>query len=708
MSTNIDHAMLPPSALTGLPKKLVDDDGLFELFLLGLDVLASRSGESKSFHNVLIQFAKVFAKTAEFAWVKGFYDLRDVPRSTWELLREDLANGGWCKALCINARAAKRLSQVAWHPDLFLERGKTRGKVHLRAGFLAEVGTNIAGPELAVMRGILIQASDDPGIWRAGDVSLYNIPPYKKSSSVMLGRALSLIDILAQVRPDKAIKTLPGGSNYIYALRNGRAGARTRNMDPDTWGRVLVHAYRWVLEIGPQFYDFVSSLIDAQLDLAKTGNLLEMERKELTRVRAKLLRELPSRKSLESAVGLRITTYKLSEPVHGEISVLGLLTHLYAACFIILTSMNARRKDEIIGKAIGLHVHSLKKVDDIFNLYECEFYIEKTIRDYNSHYVNDISRSAIELMRRFSDIAWCLSDSATSCTSGRDRKLFVIPRFFIDGRRAIQWFTFDNGTAKNAISRFIQNSPQFTGSIPRITPHMFRRAYGLLYHFRYENAQLIALAQKYGHIDVVQALHYITDGMETEHGKTAVAKWARGSGNQSAELYRREEIFEIVREVGIEKLRDYIREVVESSRHFSGGFAKLVARFHRKLGASISYSTLDASKKAEVVADAFLDRGHDPTPYPWGTCMAGKSRKHSACSTGSGQISRENASPYTCGKCPYSDTTPGHLANLLEDEKALVSLSEGSESIQQKNAVVELSGLRRIIQLHSARLGISS
>ncbi|MNT03979.1 hypothetical protein D3C72_1385410 [compost metagenome] len=164
-------------------------------------------------------------------------------------------------------------------------------------------------------------------------------------------------------------------------------------------------------------------------------------------------------------------------------------------------------------------------------------------------------------------------------------------------------------------------------------------------------------------------------------------------------------MLKIVQEVGQEKLRNYVAEIVDASRTFSGGFSKLVARFHRKMGGLVIYSSLDTIEQKKMLADALVARGHEPYPYPWGNCMAGNSRKHSACTIGKGEISRGNASPITCGRCAYSDTSLAHLQNLEADAITMQRLvDKGGETLREIAIAAELAALKRIIFLHKSRL----
>lgn len=702
-STRIEFSWLPPSALVPKPTRLVENSGLFEIYLLGLGVFASKRREGKSFCKIVRAWSSNFEKIAEFAWLNGFYDLRDIPTQLWEQLQLDIALGGWVKALRIEQRTVDFLSTVDCPAESFLNTKKEKNKVILRTEILELIGTNIGSRQLSVVKEIVVQAWNNGNLQRSGDTSLYKLA---KDRKLVSGRILSIIDsidILAQIAPDKAVMNLPGGSRFKLSRKYGKPECRTDNIDPDAWAKVLTYAYRWIFDYSPTLISFVSALAIAQKEMVASGKPVGRDGDLSDRDRWKLVRRLPETEKVESALGVKIVTFQKRVFYDSKTSVLSILNFLYTACYIVLLSMNARRKDEIIGKAIGLHVGSLRKIDEIFSLYECEFYMEKRIQGYRWHLVNRASQRALEVLGAVSNVAWDLLDKPDKPTLGRDRKLFLLPNFGIDGIKIARWYSVSYHNEESLFSIFIKEA---VGESIRITSHMFRRGYGLLFHYRYENAELMALSQKYGHDDAIQTLHYVNDALGTPQEKTAIAKWAsRNQKSIGAEEAQRDEMLKIVQEVGQEKLRSYVAEIVDASRTFSGGFSKLVARFHRKMGGLVGYGSLDTVGQKKMLADALVARGHEPYPYPWGNCMAGNSRKHSACTMGKGEISRENASPTTCGRCAYSDTSLSHLQNLEADAIAMQRLvDKGGKTLREIAIATELAGLRRIIFLHKSRL----
>lgn len=702
-STRIEFSWLPPSALVPKPTRLVENSGLFEVYLLGLDVFATKRREGKSFCKSVRAWTSNFKKIAEFAWLNGFYDLRDIPTQLWAQLHLDIALGGWVKALRIEQRTIDFLANVDRSVESFFDRDREKNKINLRAEILNLIGTNIGNRQLPVVKEIVLQALNNSDLQRSGDASLYKIAKDKKLVSGRIFSIIDSIDILAQIAPDKAVMNLPGGSRFKLSRKYGKTESRTDNIDPNDWAKVLTYAYQWIFDYSPALIEFVTALAAAQQEMVASGKPVGRDGDLNYKDRWKLVKRLPEMEKVESTLGVKITTFQKRIFSDSKASVNSILNFLYTACYIVLISMNARRKDEVIGKAIGLHADSLRRIDEVFSLYECEFYMEKHIQDYRWHLVNRASQRALEVLGALSNVTWGLLDEPGKPTVGRGRKLFLLPNFGMEGIRMARWYSISCHNAGSLFSIFIKEA---VGESVRITSHMFRRGYGLLYHYRYENAQLIALSQKYGHDDVIQTLHYVNDSLGKPQEKTAIAKWAsRNRKSIGAEETQLDEMQKIVREVGREKLRSYVAEIVDSSRAFSGGFSKLVARFHRKMGSLVSYSSLDTVGQKKMLTDALVARGHEPYPYPWGNCMAGNSRKHSACTIGKGEISRENASPISCGRCAYSDTSLVHLQNLEADAIAMQRLvDKGGKTLREIAIAAELDALKRIIFLHKSRL----
>lgn len=713
----LEQARLPPTPLTPRPTKLVENERLFWTTVAVLDAYLLKQKGSKSTHVIVSDIVRTLVKMFEYMWIHGFYDPKDFPESCWSNLRNELVAGSWVGALQVEKRAISLLAAKEGEPREYLRTANCRARDRsVRSNFLDRLGTNIAARELQAVRALIVQAEQDSSLAESNDLAKYCRAPQNPMSTTMLKQTLRVLDMLADLPPGLRNRNLPSQSSFSFAEKYGRKGNKTENIDPDTWAKLLSHSYKWIFEYGPGVVEMTRALAlhlepyyDAEMRRCAATNKSSAAYRSIS-IR-KMLRSLPEVHEVEALIGKRVTTYTRRENRRDGTSVYAILDQLYSACFVVIASMNGRRRDEVLGRAIGLHMDSMSILDEKLKISECEFYVEKTAKDYVPYLINDVTRRAIELMREMAEVAWSWSDmvnpNRVRCLS-RERKLFILPDLVGAKNGVPLWFEF-NANAEKSSESFVFDALGSRRGRPRVAAHMFRRGYGLLYHYRYENGTLLALTQKYGHIDTASTLHYVTDNLNVPYQQTAASRWSA-----PADVVRRvhkdhvDEMRESIREVGDQKLREYVADVIQGARNFSGGFSKLVARYHRMLGKRISYQSLDAADQGVLLADALIERGHAPYPYPANTCMAGSSRKHAACTSGPGEIAREKASPVVCSGCVYSDTSEAHLAALESDEKHLMEiLSRGPKTVSEIKLVHDLDNLRRVISLHKKRLGRS-
>jgi hypothetical protein len=697
---------------------MADNEQLFWIIVAALDTYLLRQKGSKSHHIIVSDIFRMLLKIFEYMWLHGFYDPRCAPVSSWEDLREALVDGGWVAALKIEKRVVERLASDETSVSEFIYKTKGKGRSHthsVKSIFLVLMGTNVAARELVSIKNLLLQADQDSSLRDSGDLSLYRRSPKNPMSTTMLKQTLRVFDLLGDIPSTLRVQNLPSQSGYDFAEKYGRKGGRTENIDPDTWAKLLSHSYKWIYDYGPSVIELVNSLAlhlepyyDAHMQRrARQDSSVKPYRSQLIR---KTLPKIEEVQALEELIGKKITNLVRKKNAKGETSVYAILNQLFSSCFVVIASMNGRRQDEVLGRTIGLHMDSMWFLDEKLGISECEFYIEKTAKDYVPYLINDVTRRAIELLREVAEVAWswrALVNTERKDCETRERKLFIFPDFVGAKKGVPLWFAFNANVDKSSES-FVSDALGNGANKFRVAPHMFRRAYGLLYHYRYENSSLVALTQKYGHIDTATTLHYVTDNPTVPYQKVAASKWSAPVAVVSrAQADHMNQMRETIREVGEEKLRAYVLDVIQGARVFSGGFQRLVSRFHRRLGLQISYRSLDAERQSEKLSDALIERGHSPYPYPATTCMAGSFRKHAACGVDNGKPAREKASPSVCGKCIYSDTSKEHLAALEIDERCMTdSLRGGATTVSDLKRKEDLSNLRRIIALHKKRLGV--
>lgn len=388
-STRVEEALLPPPVYDDQPTRLVDNDVLFDTYVRGLNMYASRHTESKSLHTILKAWSRVFIKTAEFAWVNGFYDLRDVPEPLWGQLHRDIADGGWCQALQIESRVVKFLSSTDRRDIPIRVSKKAKRLMSVKTSVLGLLGTNISGRELVAIKNLALQAAANEDLRKSGDIARYQLHFKARPSSGVVRGILGSLEVLAQIEQNKAILKFPGGSRYAFAMQNQGAQVRTKNIDPIRWAKLLMHSYKWIFDYSPSIVSFVGALAKSQQQLLASGAAIGRGQNQKYNDRSLCLESLPEARLLGANLGLKITSFLKSNSSVGEISVNTIILNLYISCFVVLVSMNARRKDEVIGSSIGLHFDSFRKIDETLGINGCEFYMEKGIRDYRVHSVND-------------------------------------------------------------------------------------------------------------------------------------------------------------------------------------------------------------------------------------------------------------------------------------------------------------------------------
>jgi hypothetical protein len=701
---------LPPNAFQPAPVSLSDAPQQSKLLFSFLSVYASRLPPegSNTTHTHLSQAFRSMVKHFEYMWQNGIYDLKDWDEVAATELAKKLGEGGWTQALNIDERTRQAIGRMT--DDVlarFVSKAKSKsGGYSLSDKFAAVIGTNCRHTELISAKLIILKRL---GLIDDNAESKQSGTPVRRRSSEAgmivshLRQELRWINLLSAPLPTgEELTFVPYPDTVKIAEKFGRKGGRTGNLTPDIVAALLKESASWILEHSPHVIglleDIISGLIEAR-DEGRPRDVACVERAiKLSRHASELAKTL----------GEPILTITLSSDPNGT-SVKRLIYNVASACFVVISFLNARRKNELQHKKHGLHRNALRRVDRSLDLHECEFYIEKTFKRYVPFYVGRATTRAIRVLESLSDCARTIDDLRADTASKiaedlREDKLFQLPR--VAGKRdggGAQWFDFVasvNGIARELIERALGSN---TGI--RVHAHMFRRAYALIFHYRFENATLVALAQQLGHFDLETVLIYVTDvfgGVDT----ATASSYARGI--DEAREKEQQAIRAEVKQVGFDRVRELAEQVVAGRADASGGFARLVTRFHQRLGRNVSYARLSAGGKAKALGDVLVHAGHQFRPMRHANCVASASRrsKSAACySMEEGRNMPEDASPDRCGACPYSHFVQAHIdlwradAQKL-DERAVVL---GCNTVAGQQAIVEVSNLRRAIQLHGGR-----
>lgn len=674
-----------------------------------LDLGRRISPSSKDGYKRISTALNTLTKFIEYGWINGYYSFEDWTDVATVKLAEALGLGGWTGALRIDERTQKVIADSSLlELNSFVGRSKTSLTFGyaIRENFRATLGTNARGQELTDAKRAILDKLGLKGYDESAESS-ERIRRVKKRSSVSgmgqthLRQELAAINLLAEHLGDTSLSFIPYPDTVKTSKKYGRAGRRTANLSPESVAALLKEAYWWIDKAADPILGAVE---DVYKGLAENAELELEPSPEVVWNSLICSRHFAT---IEELTGENITSIGSR-----GLSFKQVIYCLASACFVTIAFLNARRRDEVQHKKIGLHRKCLSVVDRQLGLYQCEFFIEKSHKIYVPFYVGKFTRTAIRILERLSDAARAIDAirgvSAHVPQNEKEDKLFQLPRIVGKVQGGKQWFAFN--ASSEGISRGFVTRALGADSQLRVHPHMFRRAYALIFHYRYENATLQALAQQLGHFDLETVRVYISDRATgtDEHSATSFGRLTQAQIKAQHQKIR--ELNGEIQEVGRERVLELVEEIVGGSSAASqGGFVRLIRRFHQIMGRRLDYSGLDRRKKVQFLAGALTNMGHVFHPMRHANCVASVSRKNKAAGCYSERtkgLGREDASAATCTTCPYGHWTSGHTAALLEDEACLARqvAERQSMTLTNRNDAIQLANLRAMLRLRAQRL----
>ncbi|MDM4768258.1 hypothetical protein [Pelomonas sp. SE-A7] len=709
----LSHMMLPPVPTTGAPVSILHRPDLLHALVASLRACAQRSTPGKSTHLRLTATLRTLMKVFEFGWLRGLYALGDWSQADFDELASELSKGGWTRALNIEDRAIEYCNR---HPRAEVEAQirpshASSGGYSIRDSFAIAIGTNCAHQELAVAKEILVKHLGLPPRSRQTN----NVKRAKQRSDIAgisqthIRQEMSAMNLLGEcLGRSEGLSFIPFPNTVQASKFYGRAGNRTGNLEPQIVASLLRESFWWIGEISGLVIDLFKELIGELEAARKSGTDLTTQRI------SQIIQHSSFTRAIEALLGVPIETVGLRHRKESW-SLSRVLYTLYSACFVVIAFLNARRKDEIEHRKIGLHRHALKLVDKNLRLYECEFYIEKTYKSYTTFYVGNATRAAIEVLEVMSDLARAIdgvrAKDRTVVSDPREDKLFQLPRPLVGNVNGAQWFSFNassNGFARDLIERALGGDSELP-----VHPHMFRRAYALIYHFRFELGDLLGLGQQLGHDDLETTLGYVTDTPGGPLTEATAASYARKPLPPSE--IRKQEIGEIeaeIQSVGIDRVRILAKEVVDGTFTGFGGFARVVRRFHQVMSRRIDYAGLDRERQAQVLSEPFVNQGHLFRPMKHANCVASAIRKSRSANCYNVRLERnapESASATTCAGCAFSHFTSAHMKLWEDDARELEADAArlGEHSVVGQYSRKQSTNIRRVLELATARTGVS-
>lgn len=665
--------LLPNTGIALTPRTFAEETEMMATIVLVADrTLRMSTGESNQQHRTIALAVATLCKLWEYLWINGVYSLRNAHPEHFVSLAQTLAADGWGAALKLRERTKELVASRSLRDEWF---ELNSGVLSVKESFRRAVRTCAFGKELRDVREIL-----------AVHLRIETASRKREKSSVSLLRQwFTTINVLHYIDERHALAFEPIPEVKRQADFLGRPGARTKSIEIDDAVDLLVESFKWINDRSEVCVAIANDIVRFQPTLA--GSVKK--------------RSEEFNAYLQNGPLSQIATW--NKAAEGESAIHQInrcFSSLYIACFIVIGIMNARRKNEVSHRKIGLKNSSMKVVSEELGIYEADFYCEKTTRDYVPFYVNGGSyrawRALLKLQRIFFSIQpstrhyaslfWRLSIGATGFNS------------------TPTWFSF--GVDKPSVIAFFRQALSGEEKDLLFPAHAFRRFYALIFFYRYEHATLLALAYQLNHDDLVQVRQYTTDALLAVRG-VRLAQSLSQEKRDGREAHLRE-LDAQIEEVGHEKLIATIESVLEGGS-WSGRFGRLVLKLQSKLAARADFSRLSKKVSAEKITEYLEGKGFYIEPFPHSDCHAGSGlrRPGARCSNSkTGMLQKELAGPEMCCKCAYSNVKQGHVAGLELQRAALKGELHKlpANSIARAKIETQASDLDHVIAWHRQSL----
>ena len=701
---DLAHYHLPDSRLLDACT-LAQDRTLAIATVLAVDSHLLSVGATKDTHRTVANLVGTLAKLWEWGRLRGVYRPSDWKASHFRALKKTLGQSRWAGGMQLDRRV-KALIRAKPESSLIVRTDST-SRPTLREGAAALLHTNLSIQELGSVRAELLEYAG---------ITTESTPwvPRRPSVSWMV-QTLRCINELVRIPNKFAFTTVPFPDPHAQAKKLAVANKRTRNMTVSQAVSLLVHSYDWVQNKAGAVISLVGEVGRIADQLAREPQIARDP--ENSKARLKLADELWRRSTVrvdaEAALGVRVEMVRVDGVSHrGALSVAHAVECLLSSSFILIAGLNARRKDEISHRKLGLSRDSMRVINEELGVYQGDFYILKTLKDYAPYFVNratfDAWRALTELesaQQRVEALLLPKSQIPDPAHSLFWRRSYSVTTGVLQPR---VWYRFEvgrTGAGKKFLDGALGGSEEMQGT----AAHMFRRFYAIIYFYRFEHASLLHLRYQLAHFNLDCTQQYVSDaliGLVANRISIGIKK--RPEEVRAAMQSEWRELSAEIQKVGTEKLYESIRSLVGGAPA-SGGFPALLLRLQRRLSADIDYSKLDEDAQAKRLAAAVSRRGHAIRPLPHGDCLAGHSAARNAkCAEKPGTgPAPENATPEVCAKCPQHWVNPGHLEGQRLDLARLDEeiASQPGGTVQAMNRIRQRENLQRTIWLHETRIG---
>lgn len=708
---NLEDFWLPGVAGWEHPVPLLIYPHLTTSLIATLDNFSGRCGNTIHFPKKYgPAFATTIGRFMEWNLINGRYRLELIENKDIADLEKQLAKGGMIDILDINNRLNKFINYLDTSPDMLNSFLTFNGNES--TGIVQGISTSLLAKCIGsynlnnmISKDFYKQIGDRA---IAAGYRLEEIYHNKgraqsqKPGTSTLNQYFSCWNELARLYEYDRLTFLPFPNVWAKANELGEAPSRTANIHVEDVVTLLGDAHHWLFNVSPILVKIVAELRELK-DKPKSMGTYANNRtiKELWFPNFLSTSKLVDK--LEEVAGVKL--YREGSPDKctnskdkDSWSLVDCITAVMTACYLVLQIYNARRQAEIQDPIIGVKAEYFRCKSKKYNWYQNFFFNEKHGKRL-WYTLNKGSTKAMQVLIQLSK-AW---------DEHGYNGLFNVPSFSLDENRHFQCYQYRySGTGKQRINgnKFLELSlGKTTQDIG--ASHVFRRIYAIIYHYQYENSDLLSLCHQLGHIDPDDTLVYVTeptsrDLHEQLHYKVKLSKNEERENTlaineDNAALQR------IIDEVDLEKTAEDILEIMLGNAQMGGRYTAFLRRIFRILDKNltfrneneqqINFSELPPEAKSKKMAEVMFNKGHRNKPKPRGSChrIPNTKRNHDG-----------PCEPESCKRCSFQEVKDIHLSIMEQD---LIDLKVIQDDLSQPlteriQAEQSITNLQYVINAH--------
>ncbi len=632
---------------------------------------------------------------------KGIYQFARLTRPDFEDFAADFrSNHGWAGVLGYEealADVVKQLKNGELDPDEVLSPYQTAHPYLKRVQFKQGA--------IEKLTGLPITRTEVPESFRE-EVAKITAREFKcqvsskdgvsKMSAYAVFKALNRLYRLPETFDRPRIKPVPNALALAKKNATMQHEERTKNLRLEDAIALFNESVRWIYDYAPHILPLLNKYREILEHYSNLSNAWASrkvnEDEELKQYITKTLEASP--------IPFRGIVNGRRAPDYDERhcpSITDLIQHMMTACFIMIATNHGRRLNEIIGVnqlPYGLYFGCIHEKSESPARY-IDIYIEKTVKDWCSFYVNQLVIDAVKLLEEISQVFRPLFTPRKTykddINAARHDKLFVWHYLTPLGFEYVPIsYNF-----RAASTKFYRRAGVTDLDLDH-RAHPFRRFFALLYFYRYDNPKLLALQHHLWHLDPGMTVVYISDPpMRREADRIEVLYRKR------VEQHTKEEMA-LLNDVRSEMFHDTVDEILQGKRN-GGNWPKIVTGLYRILANRGTFDGKSLHEQAELTAKGLEKRGYGRIPFENGGCNNGDNRltrKKSACHSEDDDFSHlEDASPVKCHQCIHHDSGETNI-HFMEAERRRMrdqTLDYGLPVYVRKAAEREFSLLDKVI-----------